>query len=303
MTRRGGNIGLWILHLFSMSIATAQTSKPTSDSLASVAHPISSRWEEMIFPNLIWDNRTALGAETFCIFRNSAFGASGLHQVALAHRSKDWRLDYQNKGSDEWSSQMGLLHYSLALNQKNKISLGLGCAWEAGNGVLQQQQTGPLNSPNNPANALIQGGYVVEIPRSGRFILTVRGILSADLLRSALPELKPKKPLNAVAATQQYLWNESNVLWIGKEKKQSKPWLYLQPFAGITQSPQITFIEAGLNVIHTKNWSFMAALNTTNKPIRLGIIKYNNKWRMGMEVQWQGQLGWLGALQLRYRWR
>jgi hypothetical protein len=80
-------------------------------------------------------------------------------------------------------------------------------------------------------------------------------------------------------------------------------WETLQTFVSFTQSPQTNFLEAGLCFSHTKSWSLLGALNTSSKPLRVGIYKYNQSWKAGMEVQWHQQLGWLGALQCRYVWQ
>jgi hypothetical protein len=109
-----------------------------------------------------------------------------------------------------------------------------------------------------------------------------------------------------------YLWNTAQCIWLGPAKKQKHgtsllaekgTWETLQPFVSFTQSPQTNFLEAGLCFSHTKSWSLLGALNTSSKPLRVGIYKYNQSWKAGMEVQWHQQLGWLGALQCRYVWQ
>ena len=316
MTRRGRYIGMWFSMLFSIQFATAQSpvsipkipqSTPFQQNITKT--PNALRWEEMAFELPVWSKSTEAAPETFCIFRNNAWGSNKLHHMGIAHNAKKFKWEYHSMGSPEWRNQLALVHYSLWLNPKNKFSLGIGTAWKSG--IATESPTAPATK--SIAQPLIQGNYIYQSPKSGSLIISLRGLAT---LRSIQPERwlfgSSNPPPLQPNFDHQYLWNTAQCLWLGPAKKQKHgtalpaekgTWETLQPFVSFTQSPQTNFLEAGLCFSHTKSWSLLGALNTSSKPLRVGIYKYNQSWKAGMEVQWHQQLGWLGALQCRYVWQ
>jgi hypothetical protein len=316
MTRRGRYIGMWFLLLFSIQFATAQSPSTKAKTPSSTPFPQSKpstpnalRWEEMAFDLPVWSKSADAAPETFCIFRNNAWGSNQLHQMAIAHNGKKFKWEYHSMGSPEWRNQLALIHYSLWLNQKNKFSLGIGTAWKSGIAT----ETPTTVAPITIAQPAIQGNYIHQSPRSGSLIISLRGAITPQSIQPERWLLGTSNPLPMPPGFEhRYLWNTAQCIWLGSAKKQkhdtSLPtekgtWETLQPFVSFTQSPQTNFLEAGLCFSHTKSWSLLGALNTSSKPLRVGIYKYNQSWKAGMEVQWHQQLGWLGALQCRYVWQ
>lgn len=307
MTGRSKHIGLWFSCLFSMSIVVAQPQKSVSDTTTiksgKLPAPRAPLGWQMIFTTPFLGDALQGKSETFCIFRNLGFNAVGINQTQITHASPRWRCDYEYQGSVDWANHSALLHYGLKIHTNHHIAAGLGVMKTAGYAMALMINGQQIASP------LAQLNYQHKISRVGTVIYTLRSTIAPNPQNPMHQLLRAIKnaPINTtreqMSWSHRFQFNQFQALWLSIPKKSSHTGMIKQTFARFGQSPQAQLLEVGVSVNHPNQWGWMAAINTTNQPIRVGIFKSKTSWRAGMEVQWQQQLGCLFALQCRYNWQ
>ena len=297
MTRHGNHIEKYIFTFFSILICLPILSQNSS---VTPAANLSSTANKMTFPNAFWGNSSSSTAETFCIFRNYGFSVDGLGQLSLHHQSNRFRIDVENRGSSEWHSQLALCHYALNLSPNHRISLGLGGIRLAGSAVAQQSSI-----PDNAALVNVQ--YLFTDAKLGKIVASYRtcatsktGFFNHWILGS---------PMESVFSMWQYDQALFQLIWLGHNKTTShragaaKINHFAIPFAQLHYGAQRQFLEVGMAKPFGQHWQAFMAINTTNQPLRWGLIHSKKSWSGGLDVAWLRPLGLCLGWQVRYQWQ
>ena len=296
MTWRGRDIGKWFFNGFSMlylPMLSAQTTAP----IAPYNPPHIT--EKMAFPNLFLGDVQWPGSETFCIFRNYGLSAPGLRDVSLSHQTARWRFNHENRGSNEWNTQLLTVQHRLLISSGQHISLGLGIVQTGGTWIKQ-------NGSQQNWGGLLNLQYQFTSDRAGQFTANYRTILSNDWFQGDVERLLwAGLAMESMGRSWMYDQQLLQLVWVGRRKNgaRSAPISNsITPFAQATYSPQRKFIEVGATKVLGSNFIGFMALNSTQQPLRWGINYTKKSWSGGLEGQWLRPLGMVLGWQVHYHW-
>ncbi len=286
MTRRGRDIGKLNFLLFSMlhlPVLFCQSTPPAASSTP------STDITQMAFPNLFLGDIQRGNSETFCIFRNYGLTVQGLRDVSVNHITPRWRLSYENKGSNEWNTQTGMISHRLSLMRNQQISVGIG-------GLHTQSQWG----------GLLDLQYLFQTDRTGTFTAHYRNVLTPGSFQGdALKRLLLGPSIQSMEGSWQYNEQLFQLTWVGNSTKKlakSTKRGGIIPFAQAVYSPQQQYIELGGTKPLQGGFAAMMAINSTQQPLRWGIYYTTKSWLGGLEGKWLRPLGMVYGWQVRYRW-
>lgn len=286
MTRRGINIEKWFFLVFSMMQLPMLGGQSASPHHTIFQPPETIKFA---FPNLFWGEIQGNKQETFCIFRNYGSGLQGLRDIGLNHITPRWRFQYENKGSNEWNTQLAAVSHRLQMTKNQQVSMGIG-------GIKSQNQWG----------GLIHLQFLFMANKSGTFSATYRNVFTAATFQNnSIQQFIAGPPNSSLERSWQYQEKLLQAVWVGhnssfsaKDPKVKS----ITPFIQFTHSPQQQFLEVGALKNLGSGINAMIALNSTQQPLRWGIYYNKKSWSGGLEGKWLRPLGMVYGWQLRYRW-
>ena len=296
MTRRGGDIGKWILTFFSAFQSPQLSARNCQQPTPTIGNQTTPHW---VFPNLFLGYPKDTKAETFCIFRNSGISATGLYDVGLYHQAKNYRINLENRGSTEWNTQVALVQYKLSLSKSHHFSMGLG-------GVSLGGSVAKGHSALRGAG-LLNLQYIVQGEKTGTWMVNYRSCITPE--KQFFKQWALGYPAESMAGALQYEQALFQLVWVAPQNSNNKSARALPrdhktlPFVHLHYGAQRQFLEVGIMKPLGLHCQGMLALNSTEQPLRWGIIYNKKSWSGGLDAQWLRPLGMCVGWQVRYRWQ